>query len=373
MQLPTQTFSTMVEQMAASVQGAAAQLLDFSVGSVLRAMMEACAAVALWLQWLILLVLSATRAATSQGPDLDTWMADFGLTRLPSSLASGTVVFARYTAGTNATVPVGATCLTSDGSQQFVVVAQVANPTWNGLNGYTLAAPLTSISVPVAASVAGTAGNVSAGSIGLIASPIVGVDTVSNPTGLSGGCDPESDPALRARFQLYINSRSLATASAVAYAITSVKQGLRYSVIENQNPAGQAQPGNFCVIVDDGSGFPSAALLAQVQASVDAVRPIGATYSVAGPCIVAVTVAATLETSNPLTHAAVAAAAQAAILTWIAGLPIGGTLALSKIDALAHATDPGVLSVMFTAINGAAGDVTAPPNGILLPQSVTVS
>src|ERR1700734_2774764 len=97
--LPVQTFSGLLEQMAANVQGGAAQLVDFSVGSVLRAMMEACGAVALWLQWLILQVLSATRAATSQGLDLDSWMADFSLARLPGSQATGIATFSRYTPG----------------------------------------------------------------------------------------------------------------------------------------------------------------------------------------------------------------------------------------------------------------------------------
>ena len=52
--LPLQKFSALLENMAAAVQGGSAQLVDVSVGSVLRALIEACAAVALWLQWLIL-------------------------------------------------------------------------------------------------------------------------------------------------------------------------------------------------------------------------------------------------------------------------------------------------------------------------------
>ena len=60
--LPLQNFTTLVQNMAAGVQGSAAQLIDLSVGSVLRALLEACASVALWMQWLILQVLSMTRA-----------------------------------------------------------------------------------------------------------------------------------------------------------------------------------------------------------------------------------------------------------------------------------------------------------------------
>ena len=95
MQLPLQNFATLVQQMAASVQGAAGQLLDLTVGSVLRALLEASASIALWLQWLILQVLTITRAATSVGPDLDSWMADFSFTRLPGAAASGVVTFGR--------------------------------------------------------------------------------------------------------------------------------------------------------------------------------------------------------------------------------------------------------------------------------------
>ena len=95
MNLSLQTFATLVQNMAAAVQGAASQLLDLSVGSVLRALLEASASVALWLQWLIVLVLNMTRAATSQGPALDSWMADFSFTRLPAAAATGQITFSR--------------------------------------------------------------------------------------------------------------------------------------------------------------------------------------------------------------------------------------------------------------------------------------
>ncbi len=79
MQLSLQNFSSLVQTMAASVQAASRQLLDLTVGSVLRAVLEANASIALWMQWLILQVLQMTRAATSTGADLDSWMADFAL------------------------------------------------------------------------------------------------------------------------------------------------------------------------------------------------------------------------------------------------------------------------------------------------------
>jgi hypothetical protein len=54
-------------------------------------------------------------------------------------------------------------------------------------------------------------------------------------------------------------------------------------------------------------------------------------------------------------------------------LPIAGTLAVSKIDALAHAADPSVISVTSSLINGAAQDLTAPANGVIIASNVVVS
>jgi uncharacterized phage protein gp47/JayE len=373
MQLPLQSFSALIGQMAAGVQGAATQLIDLSIGSVLRAVLEACAAVALWMQWLILQVLTMTRAATSVGPDLDSWMADFSLTRLPGAAATGIVIFSRYTGGIATTVPVGAVVQTSDGSQNFTVVASPGYPNWNGTNGYTLAATAASVSAPVQAVTVGAAGNVQAGTITILTTAIPAVDTVSNAQPFSGGGDAETDAALRARFQLYINSRSLATTGAVLFAIASVPHAVRYVVFENQDAAGDGVPGNFAVTVDDGTGYPSLQLLSQIQAAINNVRPIGSIFSVLGPTVVYVSVSLTLETNNAATLSAVEAAAQASIAAWIAGLPIGGTLAISKIDALAHAVDASVISVLNVTINGSAADITAPAAGVLLPLSVRVN
>jgi uncharacterized phage protein gp47/JayE len=372
--LPLQNFTTLVQNMAAGVQGSAAQLIDLSIGSVLRALIEACASVALWMQWLILQVLSMTRAATSSGADLDSWMADFSLTRLAGSQAVGQVTFARYTVSSNAVlIPTGATVSTNDGTLSFAVVAQTSNPAWNGSTGFVLAAMAASVTVPVQTTTPGLAGNVLPGAIGLLTTAIAGIDTVSNALIFSGGVNAESDAALRSRFQLYINSRSLATAGAVEFAIASLQQGLRYAVLENVDTLGNALPGNFCVVVDDGTGAPPNTLLASASAAVEAVRPIGSTYSVQGPAIIGISVAMSAAISNAQNAAQIALSIQQSVLAWIASLPIGGTLAVSKIEALAHGTDPSVVSVTGTTINNATLDVTAPDNGVLLPIAVMVN
>jgi hypothetical protein len=159
----------------------------------------------------------------------------------------------------------------------------------------------------------------------------------------------------------------------VLSAVADLQQGLRYAVLENQTVTGDVQIGTFCVIVDDGTGFPPAALLTEAQAAVNAVRPVGSIFTVNGPDVVQVAVDVVLETSNPRTHAAVAVLVQQNIAAWIAALPIAGILAISKIEAISHDTDPSVLSVTSALINNAAIDILAPANAVILASSVVVN
>ena len=373
MKLPVLSFTAMVEQMGAYVQGSATPLIDLTVGSILRALLEACASLALWLQWLVLQVLSATRAATSAGADLDSWMADFSFARLSGTASVGVLTFSRFTAGLTATIGVGTVATTSDGSQKFSVVADAANSAWNGADGYVLEADQSSIDLPATATLVGLGGNVLANSISLIAAPIAGVDNVANTLPFTGGTDGESDEAFRARFLLYINSRSAATAVAIKNAAFGVKQVVRCAVLENGDDPAMIPVGHFYVVADDGSGHPSNDLLAEVQSAVELVRPVGTSYSIFGPQILPVDVALTIVTSDASTKLTVAVSIQSAIIQWVQTLPIGGTLAISKLEALAHATDASVLSVTSCTINGATADVVAPVNAVILLQTVTVS
>ena len=216
--------------MAAAVQSGASTLLNLAVGSVLRALLEAVAATLLWLQGLVVYVLTLTRAATSSGADLDSFVADFGLTREPAVAATGTVTFTRFTTSGQALVPFGAAIQTADGTQNFIVETDSTNAAYNaGLGGYVLANTVASATVPAIAATPGSAGNVLAGSITSINQPIPGIDTVTNTAGLIDGLDAETDAALRSRFVLYFASLSKATLTAIESAIENVQQGLQYT------------------------------------------------------------------------------------------------------------------------------------------------
>src|SRR5271163_3683267 len=117
--LSTQNFTQIVQNTVAAIQAGSTQLLNLTVGSVLRAIVEANAALVLWLQGLVTYVLTLTRFATSVGSDADSWAADFDFTRLAAVAATGTVTFTRFTDTTQSVVPFGAQVQSADGTQTF--------------------------------------------------------------------------------------------------------------------------------------------------------------------------------------------------------------------------------------------------------------
>jgi uncharacterized phage protein gp47/JayE len=374
MQLSLQNFATLVENMAASVQGAASSLLDLTVGSVLRAILEANASLALWLQWLIVEALATTRLATSSGADCDSFGADFGFVRLAAVAASGFVTMSRFSPNTAALIPIGTNVATASNTQIFVVTADTANPAYSPVaGGYSLAAGVAGVTVPVAALVAGSAGNVQAGTIAVIASAIAGIDTVTNSLALAGGLDAETDATFRARFGNYLASLSKATDSAIGAAIAAIQQGLTYVISENIDQTGAVQMGHFVVTVDDGSGAPPASLLATVQAAVDAIRPVGSGFAVQGPVVTPANVTMIVTNTAAVSHQAAVAAVAASIEAYIAGLGVGATLNYTRLAQLAYAASASITNVSDVLLNGGTADVTPPLFGVVRSGAVTVA
>src|SRR5258707_1259181 len=103
--LSTLEFTSIVRNTVTAIQAGSAQLLNLTVGSVLRAIVEAIAGVILWLQGLITYVLTLTRFATSKGADADSWGADYGFVREGAVPATGQVTFTRFTTTTQSVIP----------------------------------------------------------------------------------------------------------------------------------------------------------------------------------------------------------------------------------------------------------------------------
>ncbi len=373
MAISTKDFVTLVREQAAAIQGAARSLVDLSIGSILRAVIEANAAVTLWLQGLILHLLKTTRASTSSGADLDSWVQDYGLSRLPAVAATGFVTFSRFTPTQPAVVPVGAKVQTANAQQHYAVVEDRNHPDWDQeAEGYRLAAGMERVRVPIQALSAGSESNARIGSIDTAAQAIPGVDTVTNEAALTNGADAESDPLLRKRFIAYIASLSKATIDAVGYAITSVKPGLTYALVENQTYEGCEQKGYFYVVVDDGTGTPTETLIATVYNAVEAVRPLAVHFGVFAPVVVKVKVQMKIQTAGA-DHNAITAQVTEVVKNYINALGLGATLPFTRLAQIAYDASPAVTNVTAVRLNGATDDLIATPKHTFKAEAVIVT
>jgi uncharacterized phage protein gp47/JayE len=375
MNLTLKTFSQIVEDMGASLQSSATALIDVSVGSITRALFEANAAVALWIQWLILQVLQTTRAATSTGPDLDSWMADFALTRLPAIASTGTVTFSRFSTTVAASIPAGATVKTSDGSLTFVVTSDSSLTTFQAsLGSYVIPPGVANIDLPVACTTAGYAGNVLASTVTIMASAIPGIDRVNNQNAMIDGSDSEADAGFRTRFVHYLGSLSRATPSAIINAASSVQQGLSLRLLENTAADGTSKPGCFLVIVDDGSGYPSNSLITNVVNAIEAVRPVGTYCSVLAPTVILANITLTVHiASNTAAPASLTSDVSVAITTYLNTVAVGRSASVTRIAACTYGASDVILNVTAISLNGTSQDLIPGPTSVIKAGQIVVT
>ncbi|MDF7789568.1 baseplate J/gp47 family protein [Pantoea ananatis] len=372
--LNVKSFSTLVSDQVAAMQARAAGLVDLAIGSILRAIVESNTGVTMWIQQLIVNLLVTTRAATCSGADLDSWMADFSFPRLSAVQAVGLVTFSRFTAASQALIPIGSQVTTTDATQAYSVIADTINPAYDPVQaGYVIKAGVSSLVVPVQANTAGLAGNAQAGTVTVIAGSIQYVDTVSNSATFASGKDAESDSDYRARFVLWIASLSKATKAAIGYALSSMQSGVTYTLTENYAYNGTPQPGYFYAVVDDGSGAPDSTFLGQAYAAIDTVRGFTVTFGVFPPAMLTANVALTVTTDPSANHSTIVAMVQSSIQKYIASLSLGQLLAYTQLVKVAYAASPLVTNVTSLTLNSGTSDLAASAQQVIRAGTVQVS
>lgn len=374
MPITQQDANTLISNQVAAIQASSSSFQEFTPGSILLALVESNTyAIGLWLQAIIMQLLATTRASTSQGNDLDTWVADFGLTRLPASPASGLVTFSRFTNTAQAVVPFGALVQTANGANSYAVIVDSTNPYYNqGLGGYVIAANTTSIDVPVQSTVAGVSGNASINAITLLGTAIPYVDTVTNAAALSNGFDAETDLALRARFVAYINTLSRATRAAIAYAITSLGQNYLYSLTENKNYDGSDNDGYFYAVIDDGSHATPDATLNLVASNIELYRGFCITYGVFAPVTTTANVVMTITTATGYIHSQVVTLVTNALTNYLNSLTLGQRLPYTRLEQVAYDASQGVINVQSVTLNSATADIAPDNNHVVIAGTITV-
>lgn len=253
--------------------------------------------------------------------------ASFGCVRKTATAASGTIL---VTGAASSILPAGAE-LSDSGGNHYITSADCIL----GTNGTGVAA--------ITCTVAGAAGNQSAGTQLTITQPVAGIAPKATIISCSGGADAESIEALRARALSGINLSSAVgtTGQYQAWALAATPNIVWASALANGDGLGTM----FIYVLGAAQAAPSAADIATATASIAAKAFPGARFLVLAPTLTPVPLGIHLANDSAAQRAAVSAALAAFFVS---------------AQTLAAAVAPISLLSVIQSATGAADTLLAP-------------
>jgi uncharacterized phage protein gp47/JayE len=372
MALPTLTYNQFLANITSAL--ASQKITNLRAGSTAFAFAQAMSAMGISLQQLMVHVANITRLATSYGADVDSYVGDFGMKRLPAITTQGQVFATRTISGSTLIVPVtGAVCQTSINQIQFQLIGDSSQPNYNTSdNSYIYGPNDTSISMTAQAITNPLTLGIAANTLTQIVSGFVGVNSITNPLPFTNGMPAESDIQLKIRFVEFIGSLAQATETAIEYAINTVQQGLTFKLIETLTFGGAPYPGGFTVVVDDGTGNISSALLAAITTAILPVRAAGIVFQVFAPTNVPINVNCAVAALPGYSQSALEAQVESNIAAFINTLGVGVNCGIVNVGAIIQNT-PGVMEYSGLTLNGGTTDIDIALTQLARAGSITVT
>lgn len=299
-------------------------------------------------------VLDQSFPQTAQGTYLDYHAETRGITRGAAEKAAGVIRFAAADKVTAACpIEKGTVCMTAEGVR-FETTEDAA-----------IAVGSQWVDVPAQAAEAGAGGNVIAGTVTLLSAMPVGVVQCTNPAAFSGGCDAESDEALRGR--VLASYQRLPNGANAAY---YEQEAMRYPGVAAAKAVGRARGiGTVNVVIATHAGVPDAALLAAVETDLQKKREIAVDVKVLAPAVETVAVTAALKAAPGYTFAEAKAGAQSALEALFTGELLGKSVTTARLLTLLCGVE-GVENVHLTA---PAADVAVGSTELPMLGTVTLS
>ena len=299
-------------------------------------------------------VLDQSFPQTAQGMYLDYHAETRGITRGAAEKAAGVIRFAAADKVTAACpIEKGTVCMTAEGVR-FETTEDAA-----------IAVGSQWVDVPAQAVEAGAGGNVIAGTVTLLSAMPVGVVQCTNPAAFSGGCDAESDEALRGR--VLASYQRLPNGANAAY---YEQEAMRYPGVAAAKAVGRARGiGTVNVVIATHAGVPDAALLAAVETDLQKKREIAVDVKVLAPAVETVAVTAALKATPGYTFAEAKASAQSALEALFTGELLGKSVTTARLLTLLCGVE-GVENVHLTA---PAADVAVGSTELPMLGTVTLS
>ena len=299
-------------------------------------------------------VLDQSFPQTAQGMYLDYHAETRGITRGAAEKAAGVIRFAAADKVTAACpIEKGTVCMTAEGVR------------FETTEDATIAVGSQWVDVPAQAAEAGAGGNVIAGTVTLLSAMPVGVVQCTNPAAFSGGCDAESDEALRGR--VLASYQRLPNGANAAY---YEQEAMRYPGVAAAKAVGRARGiGTVNVVIATHAGVPDAALLAAVETDLQKKREIAVDVKVLAPAVETVAVTAALKAAPGYTFAEAKAGAQSALEALFTGGLLGKSVTTARLLTLLCGVE-GVENVHLTA---PAADVAVGSTELPMLGTVTIS
>lgn len=387
-----QTAEQITQKMIDWTRGVTTSLTDFRVGSKNRAIYEA---VAIVLEDYYDKTFKAIKKAIQQN-----LYTVFGFTPLPAVNTSGTVrLYAQSAPSADQPyyIPAGTQAQAAPTSSQGPVAFQTTQDAYIYAGGITEAGAVTIngksvtgwyyVDVPVVCLSAGVVGNVSAGTIQTLIGAPSGVGAVTNAAKFTTGQEAETLSAQKARFKLFMASRTRGTLDSIQYgATTAVVMDATGTFVQEHVASAIAVDGDgvFTVYIWNGVGVASSALIANAQKIIDGYtdttgtrvwgyKPAGIPYTLLSVAVVLVPLAMTITPASGygVTDADVAAkltdvrpSITNAVSNYFASLQPGQTALWASLESIVKQIQ-GVYDVQLTA---PTGNTTATSTQVLTPQ-----
>ena len=292
---------------------------------------------------------------TAVGEYLDAHAAQRGLSRKHATTATGRVVFS-VTAEEHddILIPAGTVVCTSESLLRYTTDSDVI-----------MHDGATTVNADVTAAQPGSAYNITAGKIGIMVTPVLGIEAARNTIRFTGGSDDESDDQLRERildsYRNISNGTNAAYYRAVAMSVDGVYSA---SVV----PCGRGT-GTVDVYACERGGTMPAAKLNAIQTLLNEARELNVDVKVYRPTSMGVNLYIRLTVADGYDFDTVAAQVQTAVTEYINALGIGEDVLLCKVGEVVYHIE-GVADYKFLESYGSDREI--PPSRYAVASNIIV-
>lgn len=249
-----------------------------------------------------------------------------GIFRKVASFSTGSV---HFTGTVGSAVQIGTEIKTSSGIAIVTTVAGVI-----GAGG--------TVDIAAKAALAGLSGNQTAGTLLTLSAAPAGIQSQATIVSMTGGTDIETDTALLARVLFDMRMPPMGGAKHDYY-----RWAMEVPGVTDAYPFTQRRVANGVdVVIETAGGVPSAQLIADVLAHIDAVRPPCSDLLVMAPTLITVNIAAVL-TLLGITLADATARINSVLQAYFGTLQVGDKVTRAKLTSLMMGIK-GVVDVSLT-------------------------